>query len=363
MLPGIGPLAGISLLLPVTLRARRHQGDRDARRHLLRLAIRTADHLDPECASRASLFGDDLHRRLCHGAKGPRWRGALHRRGRLVHRRARSAWSAHGGGPRRSRALRCGSDRPNTRAAGARPDLSSRYSSSTSLVRTSLMASFGLLLGMIGIDVLTGHFRYSFDIPSLATASHRAGGVGLSGLGEILATPSKHRRDNVVSPTTQGVASPPVRNGVSRPCRSRAAACLGFLIGIVPGSAHIISSFLSYALEKRLSKTPEEFGIRRGRRRCRSGIGQQRGPRPAPLCRCWRSACRPARLTAVLMAGAAHSRRAPGPLVGERSSGCVLGLHRVDAMSRNLIAARAQPAAGRAVRECAADSLRLSPIR
>ncbi len=35
---------------------------------------------------------------------------------------------------------------------------------------------------------------------------------------------------------------------------------LGFLVGIVPGSAHIISSFLSYALEKRISKTPEEFG-------------------------------------------------------------------------------------------------------
>jgi putative tricarboxylic transport membrane protein len=35
---------------------------------------------------------------------------------------------------------------------------------------------------------------------------------------------------------------------------------LGFLIGIVPGSAHIISSFLSYALEKRIAKHPEEFG-------------------------------------------------------------------------------------------------------
>jgi putative tricarboxylic transport membrane protein len=35
---------------------------------------------------------------------------------------------------------------------------------------------------------------------------------------------------------------------------------LGFLIGIMPGSAHIISSFLSYALEKKVSKHPEEFG-------------------------------------------------------------------------------------------------------
>ena len=35
---------------------------------------------------------------------------------------------------------------------------------------------------------------------------------------------------------------------------------LGFLVGIVPGSAHIVASFLSYAVEKRVSRTPEEFG-------------------------------------------------------------------------------------------------------
>ncbi len=35
---------------------------------------------------------------------------------------------------------------------------------------------------------------------------------------------------------------------------------LGFLIGIVPGSAHIISSFVSYAVERRISKHPERFG-------------------------------------------------------------------------------------------------------
>jgi putative tricarboxylic transport membrane protein len=35
---------------------------------------------------------------------------------------------------------------------------------------------------------------------------------------------------------------------------------LGFLVGIIPGSAHIISSFVSYALEKKLSRRPQEFG-------------------------------------------------------------------------------------------------------
>ena len=41
------------------------------------------------------------------------------------------------------------------------------YMSSTSLVRTLLMAALGLMLGMIGIDNMTGHFRYAFDLPEL----------------------------------------------------------------------------------------------------------------------------------------------------------------------------------------------------
>jgi putative tricarboxylic transport membrane protein len=38
---------------------------------------------------------------------------------------------------------------------------------------------------------------------------------------------------------------------------------LGFLIGILPGSAHVLSSFVSYAVEKKLSRHPEEFGTGR----------------------------------------------------------------------------------------------------
>src|SRR5258705_6274815 len=35
---------------------------------------------------------------------------------------------------------------------------------------------------------------------------------------------------------------------------------IGFLIGIIPGSAHVISTFVSYAIERKISKHPEEFG-------------------------------------------------------------------------------------------------------
>jgi putative tricarboxylic transport membrane protein len=134
------------------------------------------------------------------------------------------------------------------------------YMSSTSLVRTLLMAAVGLLLGCIGIDVMSGHFRYSFDIKELGDGIGIVPvAVGLFGLGEILSTPSKSMTAKVIRPrladllpnrTEWRQAAMPIARG----------SVLGFVVGIVPGSAHIISSFLSYALEKRISKTPEEFG-------------------------------------------------------------------------------------------------------
>lgn len=134
------------------------------------------------------------------------------------------------------------------------------YMSSTSLVRTLLMACIGLLLGMIGIDNMTGHFRYAFDLPELGDGIGIVPvAVGLFGLGEILSTPSHKVTGEVIAPKFRELlpnrkewreAAWPIGRGT----------VLGFIIGIIPGSAHIISSFLSYALERKLSKHPEEFG-------------------------------------------------------------------------------------------------------
>ncbi len=134
------------------------------------------------------------------------------------------------------------------------------YMSSTSLVRTLLMASLGLLLGCIGIDVMTGHFRYSFDLKELGDGIGIVPvAVGLFGLGEILSTPSAMARDKVASPRLADLL-PTRREWRQSAMPIARGSVLGFLVGIVPGSAHIISSFLSYALERRLSRTPEEFG-------------------------------------------------------------------------------------------------------
>src|SRR5205085_8759533 len=134
------------------------------------------------------------------------------------------------------------------------------YMSTTSLTRTLIMAALGLMLGMIGIDPLSGHFRYSFDIPELGDGIGIVPvAVGLFGLGEILSTPSRNVTDKVASPRLAELL--PNRSEWRQSVMPIArGSVLGFVVGILPGSAHIIASFLSYALEKRISKNPHEFG-------------------------------------------------------------------------------------------------------
>src|SRR5919204_533938 len=134
------------------------------------------------------------------------------------------------------------------------------YMSSTSLPRTLLMACFGLLLGTIGIDNMTGHFRYSFDIAELGDGIGIVPvAVGLFGLGEILATPSTHVVGKVLTPKLRELL-PSRREWRESAMPIARGTGLGFLIGLTPRPAHIISSFLSYGVERRLSKHPEEFG-------------------------------------------------------------------------------------------------------
>jgi putative tricarboxylic transport membrane protein len=107
---------------------------------------------------------------------------------------------------------------------------------------------------------MTGHFRYSFDLPELGDGIGIVPvAVGLFGLGEILATPSKNVIGEVIRPRLRDLL-PNAEEWRQSAMPIARGSVLGFIIGIIPGSAHIISSFLSYALEKKISKTPEEFG-------------------------------------------------------------------------------------------------------
>ena len=135
------------------------------------------------------------------------------------------------------------------------------YMSSTSLARTLLMAAFGLLLGCIGIDVMTGHFRYTLRHQGARRRHRHRAGRGRAVRAGRDPLDAEQARSPARS-SRRGCASccRPARNGAQSAMPIARGSVLGFLVGIVPGSAHIISSFLSYAVEKRISKHPEEFG-------------------------------------------------------------------------------------------------------
>jgi putative tricarboxylic transport membrane protein len=259
MLPGIGPLAGISILLPVTFGL-------DATRAIVMLAgiYYGSQYGGSTTSILMRIPGEAASVMTCIDGYAMAKKG---RAGAALSIAAVGSFVAGTFGvimltlvapPMANFALRFGP--PEYSALLVLGLVFLAYMSSTSLVRTLLMASIGLLLGCIGIDVMTGHFRYSFDIKELGDGIGIVPvAVGLFGIGEILSTPASTVTEKVVPPRLRELlptrtewrqsAMPIVRGSV-----------LGFLVGIVPGSAHIIASFLSYAVEKRVSRTPEEFG-------------------------------------------------------------------------------------------------------
>ena len=134
------------------------------------------------------------------------------------------------------------------------------YMSSTSLPRTLLMACVGLLLGTIGIDNMTGHFRYSFDIAELGDGIGIVPvAVGLFGLGEILSTPSATAVREVIAPKLRQLLPSPRECG-SRRCRSRAGRSSASWSGSRPAPPTSSRASCPMRVERRLSKHLEEFG-------------------------------------------------------------------------------------------------------
>jgi putative tricarboxylic transport membrane protein len=259
MLPGIGPLAGISILLPLTFGL-------DATKAIVMLAgiYYGSQYGGSTTSILLRIPGESASVMTCIDGNAMAKKG---RAGAALCIAAVGSFIAGTFGvivltivapPLAAFALRFGP--PEYTALLVLGLVFLAYMSTTSLIRTLLMASFGLLLGTVGIDVMTGHFRYSFNVPELGDGLGIVPvAVGLFGLGEILSTPSQQVASDVVRPRLRELL--PSREEWRRSVMPIArGSVLGFLIGIIPGSAHIISSFLAYAVERRVSKYPEEFG-------------------------------------------------------------------------------------------------------
>ncbi len=134
------------------------------------------------------------------------------------------------------------------------------YLGGGSMTKGLMMAVLGLLLGMVGLDPIVGSPRFTHGVFKLSEGFEFVlVAMGLFGIGEVLANVAHAVPPAVLKTRIQGLlasreewrrAGPPLARG----------SLLGFLIGVLPGGGAVISSFVSYALEKRLSRHPEQFG-------------------------------------------------------------------------------------------------------
>jgi putative tricarboxylic transport membrane protein len=129
-----------------------------------------------------------------------------------------------------------------------------------SRAKTAAMIALGLALATVGLDRLTGVPRLTFGSTELtAGLSFTALAIGLFGISEILINLENVGAVKAIRPKFKELIPRWADLRESAPAVGRASV-IGFVFGIIPGVSHVVSTFVSYAVEKRLSKHPEQFG-------------------------------------------------------------------------------------------------------
>jgi putative tricarboxylic transport membrane protein len=123
------------------------------------------------------------------------------------------------------------------------------------------MTLFGLLCGVVGTDVTSGALRFAFDLPELSDGIELGAlCMGLFGIADFLMS---------VNRSTAKPSDARVRMRDMRPSRAEIrqaffpmlrGTMVGTLFGAMPGTGPTITTFIAYALERKISKTPERFG-------------------------------------------------------------------------------------------------------
>ena len=133
--------------------------------------------------------------------------------------------------------------------------------SSGSAIKGITMVVGGVMLGLVGTDVNSGVSRFDFGIPELQDGvGIVALAMGLFGITEIIASINHVKAaDREMDVSMKSML--PTRDEVKRSWAPMARGSgIGAWLGVLPGVGPTVSAFMSYAVEKRVSKTPERFG-------------------------------------------------------------------------------------------------------
>jgi putative tricarboxylic transport membrane protein len=136
------------------------------------------------------------------------------------------------------------------------------YLAQGSVLKAVAMILFGLILSTVGVDMVAGAQRFTYRSDTLQDGIGMVPlAMGLFGIAEVLTNIEEDIKQDRTLLTTKITHLWPTLTDWKRSLGPIGrGSVLGFFLGILPGSGGLIASFVSYAVEKKISKHPEEFG-------------------------------------------------------------------------------------------------------
>lgn len=121
---------------------------------------------------------------------------------------------------------------------------------------------FGLVLGVVGSDVNSGVERFTLGMSNLADGvSLVAVAMGLFGVNEVLKNVGSLGEGTLLARNVSASTVRPSRKQLKESAGPIArGATIGSILGILPGTGGALAAFISYAVEKKISKEPKKFG-------------------------------------------------------------------------------------------------------
>ena len=134
------------------------------------------------------------------------------------------------------------------------------YLAHGSMLKALLMGLLGIVLGVVGLDPFNTRARLTFGLMELMDGVGLVPVVmGLFGISEVLLNIEKKVFRETLQTTIRGLL-PSARDWAESKWALVRGTVVGFFMGILPGGGGVIASFISYAIEKKVSKHPECFG-------------------------------------------------------------------------------------------------------
>jgi len=134
------------------------------------------------------------------------------------------------------------------------------YLAQGSVLKAIMMGLVGVILGSIGLDLISGFPRFTFGINELTDGVGIVPLVmGLFGISEILENLEGSLKREVFKTRIKNLW-PSFKDWMESKWAIVRGSLIGFVLGILPGGGAVIATFVSYAVEKKVSKHPEKFG-------------------------------------------------------------------------------------------------------